>query len=228
MDWPIPNTEHKTLFLNGNKRLSEQQSNEGAKLSYQSDVPAQQIDADAEELCFEYTFTKTSYIIGYSRAVLYMSCNDLDDLDVFVQLRKADSNGRILQNINIPLADLGLKAEEVETVNSLKYLGPTGILRASHRETDRQRSKAYWPFHTHAKEEFVPPGEIVRLDIGLWPTGIRFETGEKLVLKVAGHNMTLAEFPPLRGQFQCRNRGVHNLFVGSEYDSSITIPMLAV
>lgn len=62
------------------------------------------------------------------------------------------------------------------------------------------RSKPHWPFCPHTTKKLVPAGEILRLEIGIWPTAIRFEAGEKLVLKVAGYNMTLAEFLFLRGK----------------------------
>lgn len=185
-----------------------------------------QMDTDTEEIQFVYTFQHRSHLVGYSKVILYMSCNDHDDMDVFVQLRKADSAGKTLQNINIPLSDLQMQSSEVETVNCLKYLGPTGILRASHRKLDSHLSKPYWPVHTHDREERVEPGEIVRLEIGLWPTGIVFDAGEKLVLKIAGHHMALAEFVPLRGAFKAGNKGRHNVHMGPEHQSQVIFPIV--
>jgi predicted acyl esterase len=208
--------------------MSPLQPKQDASFTYQADALAQQADNDPEELHFEHTFEATTHIVGYSRAVLYMSCEQADDLDVFVQLRKADRNGKLLQNLNIPLEDLGLKAEEVEAINPLKYLGPSGILRASHRKIDQARSKPHWPFHAHTEKELVSPGDIFRLEIGIWPTGIRFEAGEKLILKVSGHHMNLAEFPLLRGKSENYNKGAHNLFVGPGNLSSLTIPIVEV
>jgi predicted acyl esterase len=208
--------------------MSPLQPKQDASFTYQADALAQQADNDPEELHFEHTFEATTHVVGYSRAVLYMSCEQADDLDVFVQLRKADRNGKLLQNLNIPLEDLGLKAEEVEAINPLKYLGPSGILRASHRKIDQARSKPHWPFHAHTEKELVSPGDIFRLEIGIWPTGIRFEAGEKLILKVSGHHMNLAEFPLLRGKSENYNKGAHNLFVGPGNLSSLTIPIVEV
>jgi predicted acyl esterase len=209
--------------------MSPLQPKQNASLTYQADAPAQQVDNDPEELRFEHTFKTTTHIIGYPRAVLYMSCEQADDLDVFVQLRKADRNGKLLQNLNIPLEDLGLQAEEeVEAINPLKYLGPSGILRAGHREIDQARSKPHWPFHAHTEKKLVSPGDIVRLEIGIWLTGIRFEAGEKLMLKVSGHHMNLAEFPLLRGKSENYNKGAHNLFVGPGNLSSLTIPTVEI
>ena len=195
-------------------------------MSYQSDSPALQMDNDSEELCFEHTFDERSYIIGYSKAILYMSCAEHDDMDVFVQLRKADASGNILQNINIPRSDLLIQASDVETTNPNKYLGPTGILRASRRKVDLQLSRPHWPVHCHSEDEKVTPGEIVKLEIGIWPTGIVFEAGEKLVLKISGHQMTLAEFVPLREAFKTGNKGRHTVHVGQEYPSHVIVPSI--
>lgn len=225
-NWPIPETQYKTLFLNHDKALSPLQPNQPATFTYQSDAPALQMDNDPEELRFERTFDAVTHMIGYSRVILYMSSEQADDFDVFVQLRKVDRNGKLLQNINIPPADLGLREEEVEAINPLKYLGPPGILRASHRDIDRERSKPHWPFYPHTTKKLVSSGEVVRLEIGIWPTAIRFEAGEKLVLKVSGHNMSLAEFPLLRGKAVNCNKGAHNVFVGPEGLSSLTIPIV--
>ncbi|KAL3477027.1 Alpha/Beta hydrolase protein [Aspergillus californicus] len=226
-DWPIPNTNYCQLSLSTTGRLEESSPVEPGVLSYQSDTPALQVDNDPEELHFEYSFARQTRLIGYSKAVLYMSCDDFDDMDVFVQLRKASADGTLLQNINIPLQDLQITAEQVETVNSLKYLGPTGVLRASHRAIVPEKSTVpTWPFHPHDREERVPAGTVVKLEIGLWPTGILFEPGEKLILKVAGHQMTLAEFEPLRGQFQTNNHGRHQVHMGAKYPSHIVIPLV--
>ncbi|KAF0642366.1 hypothetical protein FPSE5266_20125 [Fusarium pseudograminearum] len=223
-DWPLPETNYTTLYLSDDNLLVSAPSSKASALSYQSDVPDMQMDAQVEELSFEYTFEERTYLIGYPRAVLYMSTEDSDDMDVFVSLRKADSKGNVLRNINIPLKDLGMEADEVPLVNSLVYTGPSGILRASHRKVDVSKSKPYWPFHPHDEKELLEPGQIAKLDIGLWPAGIVFEAGEKLMLRVAGHHMVLAEFEPLRGAFQTDNRGRHNVHVGPQYQSHVILP----
>ncbi|KPI42157.1 uncharacterized protein AB675_5453 [Cyphellophora attinorum] len=227
-DWPIPDTDYRKLYLSGDAQLVHDLPRSSQTFSYQSDTPSLQIDADSEELHFSHKFTARSYLVGYSRAVLYVSCPNSDDLDVFIQLRKADASGKLLQNINIPLEHLELKAEEVATVNTNKYLGPTGILRASHRKIDYEQSKPHWPLHSHFEEEKVPRGQVVELTIGLWPTGMAFEAGEQLVLKIAGHHMTLAEFEPLRGGFQTSNKGTHVVHVGPEHPSHVVVPFVSV
>jgi hypothetical protein len=155
-----------------------------------------------------------------------MSCNDHDDMDVFVQVRKADTDGRILQNVNIPLSDLKMAESDVDSVNPLKYLGPTGILRVSHLNIDFNLSSTTWPEHDYSGKTTVPRGQIVRLEIGLWQTGIVFDAGERIVLKVSGHNITLAEFPQLRGALRIGNIGRHHLDFGGSYQSHLIVPLV--
>ncbi|OCL02189.1 alpha/beta-hydrolase [Glonium stellatum] len=227
-DWPIPGTDYRTFYLAQDYSLLHSVPSNPATLSYQSNVPSLQMDSDSEELSFEYTFPTRNYVVGYSRAVLYMSRSEHDDMDVFVQLRKADSTSNVLQNINIPLKDLQMKTSEVESVNTNKYIGPTGILRASRRKVDLKLSKPHWPIHSHSQDEKVPPGEVVKLEIGIWPSGIVFEAGERLVFKVAGHQMTLAEFEPLRGGFKTGNKGRHVVHLGSEHPSHVFVPFVKI
>jgi predicted acyl esterase len=229
-DWPVPSTNYKTLYLGPLNQLSTTKAIASSSNSYKADVSALQVDNDSEELTFSYTVTKKSHLVGYPRLVLYMS-GEATDLDVFVQLRKADATGKLLQNINIPLAEMGVSsAAEVEPVNPNIYLGPNGILRASRRAIDQKRSKSHWAVHSHTQEteQKVKPGEVVRMEIGLWPTGIVFEAGEKLVLKVAGHPLILAEFEPLRGAFVAENQGRHTVHFGGEHDSHVVIPLVEV
>ncbi|KAH6950130.1 Alpha/Beta hydrolase protein [Fusarium avenaceum] len=225
-DWPIPETNYSTLYLSSENKLVKAPSSKGVTLSYQSDVPDMQVDAQVEELSFEYTFKERTYLIGYPRAVLYISTEESNDMDVFVSLRKADSQGNVLRNINIPLEDLGMEADEVPLVNPLVYTGPSGILRASHRKVDVAKSKPYWPFHPHDERELLEPGQIVKLEIGLWSAGIVFEAGEKLMLRVAGHHMVVAEFEHLRGGFKTENKGRHKVHIEPEYQSHVILPFV--
>lgn len=231
-NWPIRETQHKTLFLSKDRSLQlMKDASPASKVSYQTDLVTQQTDSDPDDTYVEFvhTFTDESTLIGPSKAVLYVSCADHNDMDIFVILRKADASGKVLRNVNIPLHELGLSSDEqVEKINTLVYVGPSGVLRASHRTIDPKLSKPHWPAHDHTCEQKISPGDVVKVEIGIWAAAIRFEAGEKLVLRVAGHQMTLAEFPPLRGGFKTGNRGRHTVHFGGQYDSHVVVPFLAV
>ncbi len=199
------------------------------EVSYQSDVPAMQMDTDSEEVEFTYTFPEKWTMMGESKATLYVSCPDHDDMDIFIMVRKADKNGNLLKQINFPLKNLGKSSiDEVEDINPYKYIGPDGMLRASHRALDHKLAKPHRPEHDHNKEDKVRPGEIVKLEIGIWNGAIQWEAGEKLIVRVSGHDMRLAEFPQLRGTFTCINKGKHMLHFGGEYCSRIEIPTVSI
>lgn len=225
-NYPIPQTQHLTLYLNEGKRLQLEAPRTNGVQSYLSDIIPQQDDNDREELMFKYTFDKRSYLVGNSKAIVYISCPDSDDMDVFVQLRKVDKAGKILKHLNIPLGDLGMTEEQVPNLNPFKYTGPTGILRASHRALDDKLSKPHWPVHHHQKEEKIVPGTIVKLEIGLWAAGMIFSDGESIVLKISGHWMTLPEFPALRGKMVAQNNGRHYVHYGAGTPSHVILPLV--
>jgi predicted acyl esterase len=61
-----------------------------------------------------------------------------------------------------------------------------GWLRASHRRLDKKLSKPYRPYHSHGKKEPLKPGEVVALDIEIWPTSIVVSAGHRVALTIRG------------------------------------------
>ncbi|KAL6247545.1 hypothetical protein RBB50_005891 [Rhinocladiella similis] len=227
--WPVPETTYMTMFLSPGERLLEHSPSEEAVIQYQSDVPSFQIDNDPGELYFRYTFTKRMYLLGAAKTVLWMSCNDADDMDIFLQIRKEDASGKVLQYHNIPKKDIeaqGVSDADVPLLNTLVYLGPHGQIRASHRAIDEELSTPHFIRHKHLVEERISPGTVVRVETSIWPGGIIFDPGESIVLKISGHPMYLAEFPTLRGQFKARNTGKHDVHTGGSRGSHLVVPFV--
>jgi predicted acyl esterase len=63
-----------------------------------------------------------------------------------------------------------------------------GWLRASHRKLDPKLSFEYRPYHTHDEPQPLEPGEVVQLDIEIWPTSIVVPAGHRLALSVRGRD----------------------------------------
>jgi hypothetical protein len=61
-----------------------------------------------------------------------------------------------------------------------------GWLRASHRRLDKKLSTPYRPYHTHNKREPLKPGEVVMLDVEIWPTSIVVPAGFRIGLTIRG------------------------------------------
>ncbi len=61
-----------------------------------------------------------------------------------------------------------------------------GWLRASHRKLDPKLSAEYRPYHTHDEPQPLEPGEVVQLDVEIWPTSIVVPAGHRVALTVRG------------------------------------------
>lgn len=231
--YPPPDVKHTTLFLDcKNGTLQQDQAPaETQSTQYRSD------SWDDDGAHFVYKFDTYTELVGYSKVKLYMSCSEADDMDVYVIVRKLDASGRALLHINIPIEVLptGTTEEDVPDLNIFKYVGPNGRLRASHRkvkpnpELTAEQSSMIYPadvWHPHDIEEKISPGEIVCLEIALWPSGIIFNEGESLRLEVKGHEVTLPEFPALDRVPTNLNRGTHVVYSGQDYPSSIILPLV--
>jgi predicted acyl esterase len=171
-------------------------------------------------------FDRPTELAGYSKATLWMSTPDHDDMDVTVQIRKINSKGELLKHLNYPCP---VPEAEVPDVNIAKTLGPQGFLRASHRVSlDRDHSASDVDlFYTHREREAIPPGKKVRLEIPLWPIGMVFAPGEGIMLRVAGHDLCLPEAEPMRVLVpEDENVGTHTIHTGGDFDSSLTIPFI--
>ena len=68
-----------------------------------------------------------------------------------------------------------------------------GWLRASHRRLDPKLSTPWRPYHTHDRKEALRPGEIVGVDVELWPTSIVVPAGYRVALTVRGRDYEYAK-----------------------------------
>jgi len=221
--YPIPRTKYTKLYLAGNNTLQSTPSNVASVHSYDSTVKK-------VGLHFDYAFPERTTLAGFSKLRLFVSCPDHNDLDVYVMLRKLSTSGELMEQSNVPLHELPADiktAKAVKSVSPCKYLGPTGMLRASHREFDPEKSTEYWPFHPHQRADYINPGTVVELNIGIWPMGIVFEKGEGLRVNLSGRDMRLPEWdnPHVANMEPVFNVGTHKVHLGGEYaESYVLIP----
>lgn len=172
-------------------------------------------------------FNEYTEVCGYAKVRLWMSCKEHDNMDVVVQLRKIDRDGKLLAALNFPAPVPESEAPEGETA---KTYGPQGFLRASHAHTrDEARSSADGQeiYYKHDSEKSISLGTIVPLDITLWPMGMVFAAGEGIMLRVAGHFLSEPSSAAMKPQAsEDENVGQHNIHTGGKYDSSLILPMI--
>jgi len=109
-------------------------------------------------------------ITGPSALRLFVSSSTAD-ADLFAVLRVFDPKGK-----------------EVSFYGALDPRTPIGQgwLRASQRKLDPKRSLPYRPFHAHDEKQPLEPGEVVELDIEIWPTCIVVPAGFRVALTIRG------------------------------------------
>ena len=61
-----------------------------------------------------------------------------------------------------------------------------GWLRASHHKLDKKLSLPYRPYHTHDEEQKLKAGQVVELDIEIWPTSIVAPPGYRVGITIRG------------------------------------------
>ena len=204
-EWPIARTRYTKLYLDGAKGALERNP-----VSRESSCRYQAPGGSAH---FDFSFAEPAELIGHMKLKLWAQAEGSDDLDVFVAIQKLDRSGA-----RVPFAfwahfDDGNVA--------------LGWLRASHRELDQEKSTAYQPVLAHRRELKLKAGEIVPLEIEIWPSGTRFEAGETLRLVIQGSDVYNPPRPVMADRHEDTvNRGVHVLHAGGGYDSHLLVPVV--
>ena len=92
-----------------------------------------------------------------------------EDMDLFLTLRNFDADGN-------EVLETGQQGTPVPVAK--------GWLRASHRELDPELSLPYRPYHKHTRRLYLKPGEIVQVEVEIWPTSMVFKKGHRIRLDV--------------------------------------------
>jgi uncharacterized protein len=173
--WPLSSVKPALLYLCANTGILQREpvASEG-KLQY---GPASRND----KAVFSFRFERAVELIGSMRLKLWVSTSEGDDLDLFVVLQKLDTTGR-------EVCFSGFNGYEQDGLAK-------GWLRASHRELDPSRSTPLRPWHTHTRIQKLGPGDIVPVEIEIWPSATLFEAGSILRLTIQGQDA--ASYLPL-------------------------------
>jgi len=134
-------------------------------------------------------------------------------MDIFVALEKIDRTGYL-----VPFPFFGNHDD-----------GPValGWLRVSHRNLDKEKSTPYQPYHKHERELKLRSGEVVPIEIEIWPSSTLFERGETLRLVVQGSDLyAYPEEMHTNTHTASVNKGRHVLYAGGQYDSHLLVPVI--
>lgn len=172
--FPIPRTQYKKLYLNAqNGTLNDMPVSVERQITYHSDkkgkaVFTMKMDADTE-------------VTGYMERRLWVSALDHDDMDLIVKLEKRRPNGLKYKYTLVPGMDMAAK----------------GYMRVSMRKLDKERSTEENPRQSMVCEQKLKSGEIVPVDILIWPMGLLFKKGDMIRITVSAYKTAKMLYIPV-------------------------------
>jgi predicted acyl esterase len=192
-EWPLARTEWTPFYLDtGDGTLATQ---------LPADATAE-FTALGEGLTFTTeAFTEETEITGPVAAHLLVSSTTAD-ADLFLTLRVLDPDG-----------------DDITFVSALDPAGVVGHgwLRASHRAVDPELSLPYRPWHPHDRAEPLTPGEVVPLDIEIWPTSVVVPAGYRLAVTIQGRDFEFSGDGPWPVVYGVPMKG-HGMFLHADPD----------
>jgi len=162
-EWPIARITWTKLYLNpADRSLSRTPVSAEGRIEF---------EAMGDGVTFmSQPFEDETEITGPSAAKLFVS-SSTEDADIFLVLRifSPEGNEVVFQGAIDPHTPIS-----------------QGWLRASHRKLALELSTSYRPYHPHDEIQPLSPGEIVELDVEIWPTSIVVSAGYRIGLTVRG------------------------------------------
>ena len=164
-EWPLARTQWSRFYLDAaNISIDVEQPKTEAQVGYAA--------PEGDVTFMTAPFAQDTEVTGPLALKLWVS-STTDDMDLFVTIRNLDVNGNEVPGI-------GARSEPVPVT--------AGWLRASHRQLDSLRSTDARPFHSHDRVQKLTPGQIVPVDIEIWPTSMVFAAGHRLILTIGAHD----------------------------------------
>ncbi|RWI57298.1 MAG: CocE/NonD family hydrolase [Mesorhizobium sp.] len=199
-EFPLSRTEYRKLFLDArDMTLSPDPVETEASAIY---------DPESGLATFDIAFDESTEITGYMTLHLWVETKDHDEMDLFITVQKLSSSDEWL-----PTNVLGQP-----------HPGAWGKIRASRRALDPDRSGQNRPILLNQGERKLAPGEIVPVEIEIWPTSRIWHPGQRLRLQVAGRYIREKWFEPL--SWETDNSGKHVIHTGGRYASCLKIPVI--
>ncbi len=208
-EFPLKRTIYKKYYLDAsdpeNLTMRDEPVEVEASVSYEG---ATREDGYIDRVEFDMAFNEDTELTGYMWLRLWVSCEGYDDMDMFINIQKADSQGNWIPWL---------------TLNE-PHPGAWGKMRVSRRELDEKKTKKYWPVQAQLREVKLQEGEVVPVDIAIVPSSRIWHKGQKLRIQIAGNYIREGWFEPL--SWDVDNKGKHVIHTGGKYDSWIQVPFI--
>ena len=135
--------------------------------------------------------------------------SETEDMDLFLTLRHFDAN-------NQEILETGQQGAPVPVAK--------GWLRVSHRELDPDMTLPYRPYHKHQRRQYLEPGEIVKVEVEIWPTSMVFGKGHRIRLDVQPRDgVGSAGYLHYHADY---NTGKNTIYAGGDRESYLLLPVI--
>lgn len=157
-EWPLARTEWTDLYLDG--ELLTPNPGETRERSYTMTPNTSEAKRGEPKLVFRTEPMERAMEITGPSVLRLIAASDQEDTDwfAFVKDEAPDGTARLLTR---------------------------GMLKASHRAVDPERSKSWQPWHPHDRIDPVIPGDAVEYEIEVIPTSNLFDRGHRLRLELS-------------------------------------------
>jgi predicted acyl esterase len=183
-------------------------------------------ESDPALASFTIRFDQETVLVGYPKAHLWVGTDGADDMDLFVLMQKLDAQGSHLQQFTVPNQSARMQDITEHGASVLRYKGSNGRLRVSARHLDPVLSTNEVPAHSFDRVEKLSAGEVVDIEIDMFPVGLVFYPGEQLRLIITARNL-LGPLMPMVADFTPANRGQHIIHTGGTRASYLQLPILS-
>ncbi len=147
-------------------------------------------------------------ITGPLAASFWVSSSS-EDMDLFLTLRNFDPDGN-------EVLETGQQGAPVPVAK--------GWLRVSHRELDPELSRPYRPYHRHRRRLFLKPGDIVQVEVEIWPTSMVFKKGHRIRLDIQPRDgVGSAGYMHYHADY---NTGTNTVHAGGDRESYLLLPVI--
>jgi predicted acyl esterase len=150
-------------------------------------------------------------ITGPLAAVLWVS-SSTEDMDLFLTLRNIDPDGN-------DVLETGQQGAPVPVAK--------GWLRVSHRELDPELSRPYRPYHRHVRRLYLTPGEIVRVEVEIWPTSMVFKRGHRIRLDIQPRD-GLGSAAYMHYHADYNSGAMNTIYAGGDKESYLLLPVIPI
>lgn len=147
-------------------------------------------------------------ITGPINLVLWVS-SSTEDMDIFATLRNIGRDGK-------DVWEVGQQQQPVPVAK--------GWLRVSHRKLDKKLSLPYRPYHTHDERQPLKPGQIVQVEVEVWPTCMVFAKGHRIRLDIEPRDgVGSAPYTHYHADYKT---GTNTICTGGKFASHVLLPII--